>query len=109
MYCADAIQYLAGKDDVIVLFLHSFNFLHLPYNFRKGEYGRIGVDEGTMKDAEDLLSWIVLQKNCGFVTINSLRIDSSQDDVLIEISRRGSIKQGMLDALASKVLKVRRA
>lgn len=98
----------SGKDDVIMLFLHSFNFLHLPYNFRKGEYGRISINEDIIKNVDRLLNWISLQANCDFTTVDMLRMDSSHDDVPIGIPRRGNIKQEMLDAFVSKILKVRR-
>lgn len=100
----------SGENDIIVLFLHSFNFLILPYNFRKREYGRISINEGMIKDCDDLLKWISLHKKGSFTTIDTLRIDFSHDDICIEIPsmNRGGIKQKIFDDFTNRVLKVRR-
>ena len=46
------------EKSVIVIFLHSFNFLNLPYNFKKKKYGKITVNYKLINDFERLLSEI---------------------------------------------------
>lgn len=98
------------KNDIIILFLHSFNFLNLPYNFRRKEYGRIHINDGMIKGFEELLKWISQQKNCRVTTIDRLKVDFSHDDFCIEIPSmdRGGIKQQIFDSFANRILKVRR-
>ena len=95
-----------GKDNIIVLFLHSFNFLKLPYNFRKGRYGRISVDEGMIKKFENLLKWISFQKNCRFITIEKLKINFSQKDTYIQIFKRDSTIRIIYNSFINRVLRV---
>ena len=100
----------SDENDIIMLFLHSFNFLNLPYNFRRGEYGTISVNDGMIKDFDDLLKWILQQKNCRVTTIDRLKVDFSHDDFCIEIPIRssGSIKQKIFDNFTNRILRVRR-
>lgn len=98
----------SDEDEVIVLFLHSFNFLDLPYNFRKRGYGTLSINDNMIKKIEDILSWISSHKKSSFTTIANLRIDFSHDDRCIEFPSRGSIKQKIFDVFTNRMLKVRR-
>ena len=100
----------SDENDIIILFLHSFNFVNLPYNFRRREYGTISINEGMIKGFEDLLKWISQQKNCRVTTIDRLKVDFSHDDICIEIPNihRGDIKQKIFDSFTNRILKVRR-
>lgn len=97
----------SSKNSIIMLFLHSFNFLHLPYNFRKRKYGKISIDKEMIKQFEDLLSWISLQKKYDFVTFDKLKIDFSQEDSLVKISRKENIMPKTYRSLKNRVLKTR--
>ena len=100
----------SDENAIIILFLHSFNFLNLPYNFRRKEYGTISVNDGMIKDFEELLKWISQPKNCRVTTIDRLKVDFSHDDFCIENPIRSSvnIKQKIVDNFTNRILKVRR-
>ncbi len=98
----------SSENDLIVLFLHSFNFLSLPYNFRGNKYGRICVEKGLIKKFDGLLEWISLQKNCSFTTIDQLKIDFSQDDACLVIPEKGSLRQKIYDSFTEKILRVKK-
>lgn len=98
----------SAEDDIIVLFLHSFNFLTLPYNFRKRRYSKISINEKMIREFENLLRWISLQKNCSFTTINTLRVDFSQNDPYIEIARNGDIVERMYYNFTDRILRIRK-
>jgi hypothetical protein len=70
---------------VIILFLHSFNFLDLVFNLRKRTYESIRVNDNLIKSFEELLLWISKQESCRFSTIDDLKIDYEQRDVCIEV------------------------
>lgn len=97
-----------GKDSIIVLFLHSFNFLKLPYNFTKRKYGKISIDEEMIKKFENLFKWISFQKNYCFTTMEKLKVNFSQKNTYVEISQKGSIIQMIYNMLRNRILKNRR-
>ena len=62
----------APADSLIVLFLHSFNFLSLKYNFRQGRYKSIFIDRKLIEDYERLLASVRDDKGCTFTTIREV-------------------------------------
>lgn len=67
----------AQDQSVFVLFLHSFNFLHIIYNFNKGQFCDISVANSLLEDYEYLLSEIYKRENCIFS-----RLDDYAGDVI---------------------------
>lgn len=67
----------AQDQSVFVLFLHSFNFLHIIYNFNKGQFCDISVANSLLEDYEYLLSEIYKRKNCIFS-----RLDDCAEEVI---------------------------
>jgi len=97
-----------GKDAIIVLFLHSFNFLSLPYNFRKKEYGKINVNEKIIRKFKSLLKWIYSQKKCSFATISNLKEAFLKNDACVKITKSENILRKLLNDFANKTLKIRK-
>ena len=61
-----------AKNDIIVIFLHSFNFLNLPYNQREKQYLKPSVNHKIIQDFAELIKWLSQQKNCIFTNIDKL-------------------------------------
>ena len=99
----------SSKNDIIILFLHSFNFLNLPYNFSRRKYGTISINDMLIEKFKKLLDWISLQENCKFVTFDTLKMDSSQKDAFIKISQEGNILKETYNFFRYKVLKTRKS
>ncbi len=97
----------SNENDILVLFLHSFSFLNLPYNFRKRKYGKIGINEKRVKEFEGLLNWISLHEKCNFTTIDELRAEVFQKDNCIKILSKKNVGQVLLGNFANKILKIR--
>jgi len=93
-------------DDIIVLFLHSFNFLDLLYDFRGRKLRRIGIDEEGIKGFENLIIWISSQENCSFITMDRLKVDFSGNDTCVEIVGKGSVVKRICDNFRNKVFRV---
>ena len=98
----------SGKNNIIILFLHSFYFLILTYNFRKRRYGKISVDEDRINEFRNLLKWISLQNNCSFTFIDKLQLDFSQNDTYVEIIRKGSIVEKIYGNFTDRILRIRK-
>jgi hypothetical protein len=75
-------------DAIIILFLHSFNFLDLLFNFKKREYDSIRINDTLIGDFEELLVWISKRESCKFTNFENLSIHYGQKDELIEISKK---------------------
>jgi len=54
----EIIQVIKNLPDnsVAIIFLHSFNFLNLPYDFKKKKYGKISVNYHLIKSFDNLLA-----------------------------------------------------
>jgi peptidoglycan/xylan/chitin deacetylase (PgdA/CDA1 family) len=62
----------APDKSIITIFLHSFNFLNLVYDFKKGTYSEISVNKHLIEEYEKILSAIHADQNCKFASIDSL-------------------------------------
>jgi len=103
------VVHKSDKNDIVILFLHSFNFLNLPYNFSKKEYGKISINDILIEKFKKILNWISLQENCRFVTFDKLKLDTSQKDTFIKTLRKGNILQETYNFFRYKALKTRRS
>ena len=96
----------SNPDTIITLFLHSFNFLDLLFNFRTNEYASIRVNQSLINSFENVLAWIAEQESCKFNTIDRLQIDFAESDQYVSINCKddSSMKQGLVRLLRSHVL-----
>ena len=68
---------------IIVLFLHSFNFLNLEYSFKDKKYIKIGVNDELISEYKNLLAGIANKTECKFTVIKNLNMsDLSDEDVV---------------------------
>lgn len=80
---ADIIKIIRDMPDesYIVLFLHSFNFLHLVYNYRKKVFLPISVDKKLIGDFHFLLSTLKENSRCCFRTFDELNFEELKGKV----------------------------
>lgn len=97
----------SAKNNILVLFLHSFNFLSLPYNFNTKKYGKISIDKDIIDNFQELLDWITKQKECIFCNFEKLEPDFFAKDNIVEISSRGNITPKLYDKFNYKIFKNR--
>ncbi|SHJ53126.1 polysaccharide deacetylase family protein [Propionispora hippei] len=92
-------------DSIIILFLHSFNFLNLPYNFRTAKYGEITVNKNLIEQYHKVLQGLKQNKDCVFCCFSDLNFDEQYDDFLVNITQKGkwsSVLQRKLDKIINK-------
>jgi len=83
----------SGEDSVIVLFLHSFNFLRIEYDFRKNKYSYIGIDEVNIEGFDRLVSWIS-EQHMKYIDIEDIDKKLSKEDKFVSINRTGKLSLG---------------
>jgi hypothetical protein len=91
---ANEISFVIDKmpeESVIVLFLHSFNFLNLPYSFKKHKYGKITINYDLINEYKKLLSFISQKDNCLFSCIKDISQSLNNVEYLVNISQKGSL------------------
>ena len=66
---------------IVVLFLHSFNFLNLKYNFKDKKYINISINDKLINEYKRLLAGIANKAECKFTSIKDLDMGglSSED------------------------------
>lgn len=83
-YGASADEILAAIDllpggAVVVLFMHSFNFLKLPYDFRARRFGHISVDADLIRNYEYLLGHLAARDDCRFVSLSDIDVSPAEE------------------------------
>ena len=63
---------LMPENCIIVLFLHSFNFLNLKYNFKDKKYIKISINDKLINEYKRLLASIADKTECKFTSIKDL-------------------------------------
>lgn len=81
------------NDAIIILFLHSFNFLDLKYSMKKQKFMSISVNDQLIHDYKVLLKEISNRKDCCWSTIED--INYMQDGFSVEINRPINIIQSL--------------
>ena len=98
---------LMPKDCIITLFLHSFNFLNLKYNFKSGRYVDISINEGLIGECKKLLGGIAGNKECKFTSIKDLNLSSlSYSDYVPKISVNAEILKPAMDKFRLKFMQI---
>lgn len=89
----EIIKIVEQMDDnsVIVIFLHSFNFLNLPFNFRKQKYCNITVNIRLIDEFERVLGKLKQMKDVTFVTSDKVVVSPNIAGVIPTIRVRGNI------------------
>ena len=80
---------------IINIFMHSFNFLTLIYNFQKKIFTKITVNNKQIKEFEAFLSGITARSNCQFAKIADLPSKFSTADYTPELSPNSIIHQAL--------------
>lgn len=65
---------------IIVLFLHSFNFLNLKYNFKDKKYIKISINDKLINEYKLLLASIADKTECKFTSIKDLDMGGLSDE-----------------------------
>ena len=71
---------LMPKNCIIVLFLHSFNFLNLKYSFKYKKYVTISINDKLINEYKRLLASIADKTECKFSSIKDLDVGSLSDE-----------------------------
>ena len=83
-----AIDLMPGNC-IIVLFLHSFNFLNLKYSFKDKKYIKISIDDELIREYKKLLSGIANKTECKFIAIKNLNMSDLSDEDIIPTIHAG--------------------
>lgn len=98
---------LAPKDCIIILFLHSFNFLNLKYDFKNKRYVDISVNESSIDEYKKLLGGISSNKGCEFTSIKDLNLNSlNYIDYVPSISVNTNVLKSMIDKFRLKFMHI---
>ena len=65
---------------IIVLFLHSFNFLNLKYSFKDRKYVKISINDKLINEYKRLLAGIANKAECKFTSIKDLDMRGLSDE-----------------------------
>nr|WP_314071303.1 hypothetical protein [uncultured Campylobacter sp.] len=71
---------LMPENCIIVLFLHSFNFLNLKYNFKDKKYINISINYKLINEYKRLLAGIANKAECKFTSIKDLDMRGLSDE-----------------------------
>jgi len=71
---------LMPENCIIVLFLHSFNFLNLKYSFKDKKYVTISINDKLINEYKRLLASIADKTECKFSSIKDLDVGSLSDE-----------------------------
>ncbi|MBT3261242.1 hypothetical protein HOC37_01720 [bacterium] len=90
-YGADTNQILrvieqAPDNVLIVLFLHSFNFLNRFYDFKLKRFKRITINRKLIIEYEKLLAGIKDRLDCEFISLDQIDNSDYADDYLVDIN-----------------------
>ncbi len=94
---------LMREDCVIVLFLHSFNFLNLPYDFKSNSYGNISVNIHLMSEYEKLLSGIKDREDTIFDYSLNISRYVLMEDQFVKLTKKGKIIKAIKQKIISKL------
>lgn len=72
---------------IIVLFLHSFNFLNLKYSFKDKKYIKININDRLINEYKRLLASIADKAECKFSSIKDLDMGGLSDEDFIPTIR----------------------
>jgi len=90
------------QSSIIVLFLHSFNFLKLRYNFKKKSFSKISINQSLINSFDRLLNGISIMNECEFRTLDTIKLDNTLEDVVPEVL----IKKSIADSFKHKIHKL---
>ena len=71
---------LMTENCIIVLFLHSFNFLNLKYSFKDRKYVKISINDKLINEYKWLLASIADKTECKFTSIKDLDMGGLSDE-----------------------------
>lgn len=71
---------LMPENCIIVLFLHSFNFLNLKYSFKDKKYVKISINHKLINEYKRLLASIADKTECKFSSIKDLDMGGLSDE-----------------------------
>jgi len=86
----------SSNDDVMILFVHSFSFLKIKYDFGKKRYAYIGINHDYIEKFKKLMKWISLQSTIKYINMgdNSLK-ECCKNDKTITIEKNVSLIKEM--------------
>lgn len=94
-----------ASDSVIVIFLHSFNFLNLPYDFKTKQYANISINHNLINEYEKLLSSISMRKDCKFDYSLDVSNEFKMEDTTPKLVREESILKPIKQKIINKFSK----
>lgn len=98
---------LMPENCIIVLFLHSFNFLNLKYSFKDKKYIKISIYDRLINEYKRLLAGIANKAECKFTAIKNLDMEGLMDeDFAPTIRADANIIKYVKDKFGLKIMKV---
>lgn len=71
------------EDAVVILFLHSFNFIDLKYSMRGNRFTSISINDKLIKDYQILLTEISKRKDCCWETIDNISKEYYGNEIVL--------------------------
>jgi hypothetical protein len=87
------------EDSIIVLFLHSFNFLNLPYNFKTKQYDKISINNKLINEYEKLLKGISAMDDALFTSTDRIVQTNKYDDKIVSIVEKSTILKPIINRI----------
>jgi len=94
-------------EGIFIIFLHSFNFLNLSYNFKKNRYAKISVNNKMVSEFENLIEWLASQEDIVFPLIQDISFNDYKKDNVIKICAKKALLPRITDKLKDKIFNIR--
>jgi hypothetical protein len=107
-YGADVAQIVSALDQmpdnaVVTVFLHSFNFLKLPYDTKHKRFGTIQPDYALVEAFEELLNILQKRTDCAVVGFDELRVPEKVTDMTPRVVRNFPWLRSLKNAVTYKL------
>ena len=98
----------SDRNTIVILFLHSFNFLQIRYNYRTKTVRSIKKDKNSIESFEKILKWISKSNSCSFETIDSVNVDYEQKDYCVRVLKdnKRNFRKLLKERLQARVLHI---
>ncbi|WP_418626574.1 polysaccharide deacetylase family protein [Anaerosinus sp.] len=93
------------QNTVIVLFLHSFNFIKLKYSIKNKKFNPFEVDNNLINEYRILLQGLRSRKDCIFSDLNSLNLENCRDDYCISMDKNVDIQKVIKEKFSERILR----
>lgn len=91
------------KDSILILFLHSFNFLAGTYNRKRKKFSEITVDRRLIEEYQRLLTGLRQMPDTNFVDFSCIRAGEHDCDFVDEVHTDVSVAASLRSRLSARI------